>query len=78
MEKKLYDLMQWGRIEGVVYAEEDKPYELLGAHKIKDGMLVQAYFPDACQVFVVDGADAVEMDCADEAGFFAALLPKRK
>ncbi len=78
MEKKLYDLMQWGRIEGVVYAEEDKPYELLGAHKTKDGMLVQAYFPDACQVFVVDGADAVEMDCADEAGFFAALLPKKE
>ena len=32
MNKNLYGLMNWPEIEGIVYAECDKPKELLGAH----------------------------------------------
>ena len=42
METKLYDMMHWGRIEAVVYAEEDKPYDFLGAHGTENGTLIQA------------------------------------
>ncbi len=77
MEKKLYDMMQWGRIEGVVYAEEDKPYDFLGAHRTEDGTLVQAFFPDARELYVVSGEKEYPMECADEAGFFAVLIPNK-
>ena len=77
MEKILYDKMHWGRIEAVVYAEEDKPYEFLGAHPTEDGTLVQAFFPDACSVSVVYKGKEYPMECADESGFFAVLLPQK-
>ena len=77
MEKKLYDMMQWGRIEGVVYAEEDKPYDFLGAHKTEDGTLVQAFFPDARELYLVNGGKEYPMECADEFGFFAVLISKK-
>lgn len=78
MEKRLYDMMQWGRIEGVVYAEEDKPYEFLGPHKTEEGILVQAFFPDARELYVVCGNKEYPMECADETGFFAGLLPEKE
>lgn len=77
MEKVLYDKMHWGRIEAVVYGEEDKPYEFLGAKKTEDGTLVQAFFPDARSVSVMYGSKEYPMECADEAGFFAVLLPQK-
>ncbi len=77
MEKRLYDLMHWGRIEAVVYAEEDKPYDFLGAHKTAEGTLIQAFFPDACKVSVVCKEKEYPMECADESGFFAVLLDQK-
>ena len=47
MEKKLYDLMDWAEIEAVVYSEQDHPQKLLGARKIRGGVLVQTFLPDA-------------------------------
>ena len=32
MDKKLYKLMNWPRIEGIVYSEEDHPEDILGIH----------------------------------------------
>ena len=32
MTKKLYKLMNWADVEGIVYAEEDDPHRLLGPH----------------------------------------------
>lgn len=78
MEKKLFDMMQWGRIEGVVYAEEDKPYEFLGVHEQDGGSLVQAYFPDARAVSVVTGKEETPMERVDESGFYAAYFTKKK
>lgn len=78
MEKKLFDMMQWGRIEGVVYAEEDKPYDFLGVHEQDGGSLVQAYFPDARAVSVVTGKEETPMERVDESGFYAAYFTKTK
>ena len=33
MDNRLYELMNWPRIEALVYSEEDEPQEILGPHK---------------------------------------------
>ncbi len=80
MNKKLYDLMDWAGIEAIVFSEEDHPEKLLGAHKVRGGYLVQAFFPEAEAVSVVARGSKEEypMDLADEAGFFATLIPGKK
>ena len=77
MNDKLYEMMDWARIEGLVYSEEDNPHELLGAHVTKDGILIQTFMPSAVRVEVLDQRrnQTVLMDEEDENGFFAALLP---
>ena len=50
MKAKLYDLMNWARIEGVVYSEEDKPCTILGPQVVGSSTLFQAFFPDAKKV----------------------------
>ena len=94
MTNKLYKLMNWPKIEEIIYSECDNPHELLGPHKAGNQVLIQAYFPGAEEVSIVfdgkaeDGADkpdqtgetvsvqsAVQMELADEDGFFAALVP---
>ncbi len=47
MGNRLYDLMDWPSIEGVVYSECDEPMELLGGRICKDGFLIQTFAPDA-------------------------------
>ena len=80
MGNRLYDLMDWPSIEGVVYSECDKPMELLGGRICKDGFLIQTFAPDAVEMNVrVDGRKKLyPMEKMDEAGFFAVLLPGRK
>ncbi len=80
MDKKLYDLMDWAEIETIVYSEHDHPEQVLGAHKVRGGVLVQSFLPDAKSVFVKckKNGKLYQMQEADEAGFFAALLPQRK
>ena len=80
MDKKLYELMNWPRIEALVYSEEDEPQEILGPHKVKGGTLIQAFLPTAVQMEVIlkDTGKVVEMEKTDEEGFFAALVPGRK
>lgn len=77
MDKKLYKLMNWPRIEGIIYSEEDQPHELLGPHPVLGGTLVQAYKPGAKSVFLVVTDKNVEyrMEEADEEGYFALFLP---
>ncbi|MGN0326461.1 MAG: 1,4-alpha-glucan branching protein GlgB [Lachnospiraceae bacterium] len=85
MNKKLYKMMDWAAIEEIVYAECDHPQDYLGAHNVGNQTLVQAFFPDAQAVTIyINGVDGpkgktvkqeVKMDMADDAGFFAALLP---
>ena len=80
MNKNLYGLMNWPEIEGIVYAECDKPKELLGAHVTSKGLLIQIMRPDAVTVKLhIDGRKtAVNMEKVDEAGFFAALVSSKK
>lgn len=80
MGNRLYDLMDWPSIEGIVYSECDEPMELLGGRICKDGFLIQTFAPDAVEIDVrVDGRKKLyPMKKMDEAGFFAVLLPGRK
>ncbi|MCR4585955.1 MAG: 1,4-alpha-glucan branching enzyme [Lachnospiraceae bacterium] len=87
MNKKLYDLMDWARIEEVVYGECDHPADFLGPHRAGASTLIQAFFPGAEGVLIlVEGKENVRgkkvkqeisMELADEAGFFAALVSGR-
>ena len=52
MGNKLYNLMNWPEIEGIVYAESDEPNELLGGHLLKEGFLIQVFRPDAVEIKV--------------------------
>ncbi len=80
MDKKLYDLMDWAEIEAIVYSEHDHPETVLGVHKVHSNLLIQAFLPDAKSVLLKNGKDGklFPMEEADEAGFFAALVPQRK
>lgn len=78
MEKELYDLMDWAAIEGIVYSEEDNPHRILGPHKTKSGILIQTFVPGAAAVTVKTEEKQYPMELADEAGFFAVLVPEKK
>ncbi len=79
MNEKLYEMMDWARIEGLVYSEEDNPHDLLGAHVTKEGVLIQTFMPTAVRVEVLDKRrnETYLMEQEDEVGFFAALLPDK-
>jgi len=81
MNNKLYHLMNWPKIEEIIYSECDNPHEILGPHKLGTQILVQAFFPGAaevCIIFMEDTEKKIRMEMADEEGYFAALLPNRK
>ncbi len=77
MNNKLYQLMNWPKIEEIIYSECDNPHELLGPHKSGRQTLVQAYFPGMKKAAIVfeESGETFSMELADEDGFFAALLP---
>lgn len=79
MKQRLYDLMDWEAIEAIVYADDDHPERTLGPHKVRGGILVHAFFPEAANVSlqVVETGKRYEMEQADEAGVYAVLLSYR-
>ena len=79
MSKKLYDRMDWAGIEELVYSESDDPHRILGPHLTEDGLLIQALLPTAAQVSVriLSSKKTYPMELADEAGFFAVLIPRK-
>ncbi len=75
MDNKLYKLMNWPRIEAIIYSEEDNPHEILGAHTIGKNTLFQTFCPDAENVYLkLDDNKKKKMEMVDEAGFFACLV----
>ena len=86
MNKKLYALMDWAKIEEVVYGECDRPADFLGAHTAGRQTLVQVYLPGAESVDLylegTEGAkgkivkEEIPMERADEAGFFVCVVPR--
>ncbi|MDL2301230.1 1,4-alpha-glucan branching protein GlgB [Lachnospiraceae bacterium OttesenSCG-928-D06] len=78
MNKKLYKLMNWPKIEEIIYSECDNPHELLGPHKQGSQTLIQAFFPDAVEVTLVPRCGKeTKMEMADDAGYFAQLIPDK-
>lgn len=77
MNKKLYKLMNWPAIEGIIYSEEDNPHEILGAHVAGSSVLIQTFQPGAKSIRIQpeQGDKSYKMELADEEGFFAALIP---
>ena len=56
MDNKLYKLMNWPRIEGIIYSEESNPHEILGPHITGKSVLFQTFWPEAEKVnLVIDG-----------------------
>ncbi|MDO5361791.1 MAG: 1,4-alpha-glucan branching enzyme [Eubacteriales bacterium] len=78
MDEKLYNLMNWPRIEDVVYCEESAPRDVMGPSLTQEGVIVQGFFPDAEAVSVVTGGKTYVCELEDEAGYYAVLLPRRK
>lgn len=78
MGKTLYDLIDWRAVEDICYGDSDNPHEILGEHKLRQGNLIQAFFPDADNVWVKLDTEKEElkMTC-EESGFFAVLIPKK-
>ena len=76
MDNKLYKLMNWPRIEGIIYSEEDNPHEILGPHTAGKNVLFQTFWPGASGVSIVEtDGKKHKMEMVDEAGYFACLLP---
>lgn len=80
MDDILYGLMNWERIESIVYSDNCEPGKVLGAHVTEYGILVQAFFPDAKEVTVQYGkkSKVQKMEQADDAGFFATLIKGKR
>lgn len=77
MNHKLYKLMNWPRIEGIIYSEEDNPHEILGPHQVGKNVLFQTFYPEAvsARLIIADEEKTYEMEVVDEAGYFACLIP---
>ncbi len=77
MNNKLYKMMNWPEIEEIIYSDGDNPHRILGAHKVGNSYLIQAFYPDAqkVSVYIENQKKTFEMELADEAGFFATIVP---
>ncbi len=75
MNNRLYKLMNWPRIEGIIYSEEDSPHEILGPHAAGKSVLFQTFQPGAESVSVItEDGKKHKMEMVDEAGYFAYLF----
>ena len=76
MNSRLYKLMNWPRIEGIIYSEEDNPHEILGPHVTGKSVLFQTFQPGAADVTIIVGPEnkSHKMEMVDEAGYFACLV----
>ena len=76
MNSRLYKLMNWPRIEGIIYSEEDNPHEILGSHVTGKSVLFQTFQPGATDVTIIVGPEnkSYKMEMVDEAGYFACLV----
>jgi len=78
MDQKHYNMMDWEAIEAIVYADSDRPLDILSVSKKGKSKLIQAFYPDAVNVtahFTVDGKNkSLKLEKVDEAGFFAEFF----
>lgn len=78
MDQKHYNMMDWEAIEAIVYADCNKPCDILSVSKKGKSKLIQAFYPDAENVtayFNVGGKNkSLKLEKVDEAGFFAEFF----
>ena len=74
MDKKLYKMMDWARVEQIVYSEEDDPHGYLGAHYVKGGWMISCFIPGADKCTVMMSGKEYRMDKMDEEGFFSVFI----
>lgn len=78
MTNKLYNMMNWPKIEEIIYSECDDPHTLLGPKAVGSAVtLLQTFCPGAVKAEVeIEGKKKTySCEVADEDGFFACLLP---
>lgn len=80
MNNKLYKLMNWAKIEEIVYSECDNPHEILGPHPVGNQVLFQCFYPGAmsAKLRLMDKRKDYPMEMISEEGYFAALLPAKE
>lgn len=80
MDEKLYNLCDWGMIEAIVYSEHDNPHNILGAHIVEDGVLINVFIPTAVKVMIRirNKSKDEELELVDQEGFYSILLKRKK
>ncbi|MCR5429072.1 MAG: 1,4-alpha-glucan branching protein GlgB [Lachnospiraceae bacterium] len=71
----LYELMNWGAMEAIVYSEHDDPHTWLGGHVTHKGVLYNTFQPTARSVSVKIKNKYYRMESVDEQGNFSVLVP---
>ena len=78
MDQKHYNMMNWEAIESIVYADCDKPCDILSVSKKGKNKLIQAFYPDAVKVsavFVTDKkSKTLKLEKVDDSGIFAEFF----
>lgn len=75
---RLYDLMNWGAMEALVYSEHDDPHSWLGPHKTEQGILINTFQPHAKEVKVKIRGRLHDMESVDDLGNYSILLDTEK
>ena len=78
MEDLLYKLIDWAAIEDIEYSESLDPHAALGAHQTDEGLLIQAFIPEAetMEVEFIIEKSRFEMEKLNDKGFFAVLIDR--
>lgn len=74
MDKRLYKMMDWARVEQIVYSEEDDPHGYLGAHRVTGGWMISCFIPGATKCSAIVSQKEYKMDRMDDEGFFSVLI----
>ena len=77
-EQQMTDLLEWPRVEALLYGEEASPRDVLAPKILPDGILLQGFFPGAKEAYAIVGRKREAMEKEDEKGYFALLLSGRR
>lgn len=76
---KLYKLLDWSKINKIIYSECDNPHEILGPHVFGNHVLFQFFYPGAvsAKLRIMNSRKDHPMQMISEEGYFALLLPSK-
>ena len=78
IDKVLQKRLNPAKILELENSECQNPEKTLGAHIVPEGLLVQAYIPDAKHLNLMLDGKKYPMDPVDDQGFFAVLVSEQK